>query len=234
MEIFFESSLVEARLGYHFKNKNLLESAFVHRSFFNEHLNAVKEHNERLEFLGDSVLGMIAAEYLYLNLPHLPEGVLSDFRARLVEASSCMHFLQKLEVEPFLLLGKGEKRNAGRGRESILANLFEAIIGAIFLDGGFDAAKKFFLSNFLPEIEYILKEPPRNWKAELQDYSQKKHQKTPIYEVVEESGPSHQKHFRMAVFIDGLESGVGEGNSKKEAQQNAAKNALLKIETDTF
>jgi ribonuclease III len=220
---------VEKKLGYRFKNSNLLAIAFVHRSYFNEHPFEVKEHNERLEFLGDSVLGLIAAEYLYLHLPDLPEGVLSDLRARLVEASSCMHFLQKLNVEPYLLLGKGEKRNAGRGRESILANLFEAIIGAIYLDGGLYAAKQFFLKNFKLEIESILKEPARNWKAELQDYSQKKYQITPVYEVIDETGPAHQKHFRIAVYIDKTECGAGEGSSKKEAQQNAAKDALNKI-----
>lgn len=119
--------------------------------------------------------------------------------------------------------------NAGKGRESILADLFEAVIGAIFLDGGFQKAKEFFFSHFQKEIEEILVQPVKNWKAELQEFSQKKYQKIPIYEVIEESGPPHQKHFRIAVLIDQNKIGEGEGSSKKEAQQKAAADALTRF-----
>ncbi|MCB1181569.1 MAG: ribonuclease III [Chlamydiia bacterium] len=231
MKNFFNSyTEVEHRIDYTFKNKDLLATAFVHCSYVNEHSDEVDEHNERLEFLGDSVLGMIIAEYLYLTFPSTPEGVLSDLRARLVEASTCAYFVQRLKVVEFLLLGKGEQRNDGRGRESILADLFEAILGAIFLDGGIDATKRFFFNNFKAQVEQVIKKPSRNFKAEFQDYAQKMTGFPPTYEVVEEKGPAHEKHFRIVVKIKSVIYGEGEGKSKKEAQQAAAKSALCKIE----
>lgn len=225
------ASQIEAKLDYHFQDRNLLYLAFVHRSFVNENREVVT-HNERLEFLGDSVLGMIMAEYLYRYLPETPEGDLSYLRSRLVEASSCVIYMQKLDVGDYIMLGKGEQRNGGRGRESIMSDLFEAIIGAIFLDGGIDAARRFLFKNFSKEIDEILKMPIRNWKAILQDYCQKKYQQTPHYKVINELGPDHGKIFRVTVNIQDSELGVGEGSSKKIAQQAAAQNALdrLKLE----
>lgn len=221
-------SLIEEKLGYTFKDKSLLALAFVHRSYINEH-REVLCHNERLEFLGDSILGMIMAEHLYLNFPHTPEGELSFLRSRLVEAPSCIHYIQKLDLNKFLLLGKGERMNDGRGRESILSDLLEAIIGAIFLDGGIDAARTFIFHNFSAEIDNIIQTPMRNWKATLQDYCQKKYQATPVYHVLSEIGPDHHKVFKISVKIHDLELGVGEGSSKKEAQQAAAADALKSI-----
>lgn len=218
-------SEIEATLGYSFKQKNLLTLAFTHRSFSNESRNTL-EHNERMEFLGDSVLGMLIAEYLYLNLPSTPEGELSYLRSRLVEAGSCVSYFQKLQLEKHILLGKGERINSGRGRESILSDLFEAIIGAIYLDGGIEAAKQFLFTNFSSEFEAILKTPIQNWKALLQDFCQKTYQQTPVYEVLEESGPDHSKVFKVAVFVNQVQAGIGSGPSKKEAQQAAAKEAL--------
>ena len=223
-------SLIERRLSYSFKNNKLLILAFLHRSFMNENKELVHEYNERLEFLGDSVLGLIVAEYLYLKYPENPEGDLSLMRSKLVEATSCVHYLQKLEVEQFVLLGKGEKMNhLSRGRTSILADLFEAIIGAIFLDGGLKAAKAFFYHHFTLDMESILKKPLRNYKAELQDYSQRTHQKIPMYKVLEESGPDHSKTFHISVFVEETELGSGVGACKKEAQQNAAASALKQL-----
>jgi ribonuclease-3 len=222
------ASEIESKIGYKFKDISLLALAFVHRSFVNEN-REVQEHNERLEFLGDSVLGSLIAEYLYRYLPSTPEGELSYLRSRLVEASSCVAYVQKLHVEEYLLLGKGERMNDGRGRESILADLFEAIIGAIYIDGGIDAARRFLFKNFSPEIEIILKTPVRNWKAQLQDYCQKKYHQTPIYKVMSESGPDHSKTFIISVIVNNEEMGHGEGSSKKEAQQSAAHDALKKI-----
>lgn len=224
--LFTDAPLIESKIGYHFKDKSLLGLAFVHRSFVNENRDTEVHHNERLEFLGDSVLGLVISEYLYKYLPGKPEGELSCLRSRLVEASSCVAYIQKLGIEGHLLLGKGEQRNDGRGRESILADLFEAIVGAIYLDGGLAAAKRFLFKTFSKEIEKILKRPQCNWKALLQDYTQKKHQKTPIYHVVEESGPDHDKSFVVAVTINDEEVGRGTGASKKEAQQSAAGAAL--------
>lgn len=227
--IFEKRDEIEGKLGYHFRQLDYLTLAFVHRSYWNEHQGLVKDHNERLEFLGDSVLGLVTAEYLYCHLPETPEGVLSDLRSRLVEASSCVVYVQKLGITEYLLLGRGEKMNTGKGRESILADLFEALMGAIYLDGGYEAAKMFFFRHFQKETEKILGNPTHNWKAELQDFAQKKFQKTPVYEVIEESGPSHQKNFRIAVFINEQKVGEGSGGSKKEAQQQAAADALARL-----
>jgi ribonuclease III len=220
---------IEKKLNYFFQDRSYLALAFVHRSFINEH-REVTYHNERLEFLGDSVLGLLVAEYLYRNLPLTPEGDLSYLRSRLVEASSCVTYVQKLDLEKHLLLGKGEKMNDGRGRESILADLFEAIIGAIYLDGGIEAAREFLFKNFHDEIEAILKTPLRNWKALLQDLCQKKYQHPPIYQVLEEIGPDHSKVFTIAVLLNDQELGRGKGASKKEAQQAAAEDALSHLQ----
>lgn len=218
-------SAIEAKLHYTFRNRSLLALAFVHRSYINENRDII-HHNERLEFLGDSILGLLIAEYLYLRFPDYPEGELSSLRSRLVEASSCVTYIQKMDLGNYLLLGKGEKMNDGRGRESILADLFEAVIGAIYLDGGIEAAKKFLFNNFSPEIESTLATPLSNWKALLQDYCQKKYQQPPSYRVLEESGPDHNKKFIIAVMIADKEFGRGMGASKKEAQQSAAAQAL--------
>lgn len=220
---------IEAKLGYTFKDKNLLVLAFVHRSFINENRDIIQQHNERLEFLGDSILGMLIAEYLYKYLPSTAEGELSYLRSRLVEAHSCVLYVQSIQLEKYLLLGKGERLNGGRGRDSILADLFEAVIGAIYLDGGLEAASGFLFKNFSKSIESILKTPIRNWKALLQDYAQKKYQMPPYYKVLSEMGPDHSKMFRISVLINDQEMGYGEGPSKKEAQQSAASDALSKI-----
>ncbi len=218
---------IESKLGYTFKDRQLLALAFVHRSFVNEN-KEVGNHNERLEFLGDSILGMLIADYLYRYLPSTDEGELSVLRSRLVEASSCYDYVQKYELGKYLLLGKGEKMNDGRGRESILADLFEAIIGAIYLDGGLEAAKRFLFKNFSYEIDAILKTPIRNYKALLQDHCQKNYQQTPTYKVLSEEGPDHSKIFKICVVVNNQEIGYGQGASKKEAQQEAAGDALAR------
>lgn len=205
---------VEAKLGYKFKEKNLLVLAFTHRSFINE-CRSVDQHNERLEFLGDSVLGLLVSDYLYRHLPTTPEGELSTLRSRLVEATSCMQYVQALGVTQYMLLGKGELMNDGRGRESLQADLFEAIVGAIYIDGGFEEAKRFLFKHFSSHIEEILKTPTQNYKAQLQDYCQKHYQKPPVYQVVQETGPDHSKLFTIHVFVNDEEMGTGEGNSKK-------------------
>jgi len=227
-DILRDAPLIEEKLGHKFRDNSLLALAFIHRSYVNEN-RSIKQHNERLEFLGDTVLGLLIADFLYKERPMLLEGELSYLRSRLVEASTCVLFVQKLEVEKYLLLGKGERRNDGRGRGSILADLFEALVGAIYLDGGLEAAKSFLFDNFSEEIHEILKTPLSNWKALLQDYCQKNFQQTPIYHVVSETGPDHSKHFRVSVSILERELGFGEGNSKKMAQQAAAADALSRF-----
>lgn len=219
---------IESTLGYSFRDRSLLALAFIHRSYVNEHRD-VPQHNERLEFLGDSILGMLIAEHLYRHLPTTPEGELSYLRSRLVEASSCVMYVQKLHLEKHILLGKGERMNDGRGRETICADLFEAIFGAIYIDGGLEAARAFLFNNFSEEINAILKTPLRNWKAVLQDYCQKNFQKAPSYTVLEEVGPDHSKTFTISVSINEQELGRGTGSSKKEAQQAAAGDAVAKL-----
>jgi len=219
---------IESKIGYRFKDRSKLVLAFTHRSFINE-TRDVLVHNERLEFLGDSVLGLLMANFIYGRLPDTPEGDLSYIRSRLVEASSCVDYVQKLNLEDYILLGKGERIHDGRGRDSILADLFEAIIGAIYLDGGIEAAQKFVIGKFNEDIEAIIKTPLKNYKAILQDYCQKMFQQTPRYVVLDETGPDHSKQFRVIVANGNLELGKGIGSSKKEAQQAAAEDAVNRL-----
>lgn len=220
---------IEEILGTVFENKDLLMLAFVHRSYVNEHRDEIDQHNERLEFLGDSVLGLVVADFLFRRLPSYPEGSLSQLRSRLVDATACARFIQKLKLGDYILLGKGEQLNEGKTKGSILADVFEAIIGAMYLDGGFGVARSFICFHFEPEIEEAIGSPTRNYKAELQDYSQKKYQKPPAYRVVEETGPDHAKIFHVIVSLEGQDLGAGMGSSKKEAEQRAAFEALGKI-----
>ena len=220
---------IEEKLGYAFENKDLLVLALIHRSYVNEHRELAGQHNERLEFLGDSVLGVAMADYLYHRLPSHPEGQLSQLRSRLVDASSCAQYLQKLDLPQFILLGRGEKLSEGKTKVSILADVFEALLGAMYLDGGLGIVKSFLLCHFEPAIEAAIGSPPRNYKAELQDFSQKKFQKTPVYKVMQESGPDHAKVFHVMALVDDKEAGIGMGATKKEAEQRAAFDALSKM-----
>ncbi len=222
--------IIEERLGYRFTDRNLLLLAFIHCSFFNENRDLVLSHNERLEFLGDSILGLIVSDFLYTHLPDHSEGDLSHLRAYFVGSTSCASLLQKLNLAEFILLGKGEQLNQGKGRERILADLFEALVGAIYLDGGFAAARTFLLSHFSDELIRATTRPQRNWKADLQDYSQKKYQKLPSYQVLDQSGPDHSKRFMVVVTVGDRKLGQGEGSSKKQAEQVAAEKALTHLE----
>lgn len=221
-----KSSEIESKLGYTFKDKQLLALAFVHRSYYNEHRQELIDHNERLEFLGDSILGLMVSEYLFRHLHKENEGQLSHLKAHLVEAAMCACYLQKLDVGTFLLLGRGEKMNDGRGRETIFSDLFEALLASIYLDGGMDTVKEFFWFHFHEDVQNYLKDPLRNWKAEFQDHCQKKYQRPPSYKVLREFGPDHNKKFEVAACIGDQAIGIGSGSSKKEAEQNAAKQAL--------
>ena len=231
-KLLVEIGVIEERIGYVFNNKELLALAFVHRSFYNEHRSEVSEHNERLEFFGDAVLNILISEYLYASFPAFSEGHLSHVRSYLVEAGMCAKLVQKLSLVEFILLGRGEKINEGKNKESIQADLFEALLASLFLDGGMEVVKVFFWSHFKLDVEELLKEPVRNWKAELQDYSQKKHQKPPVYKVLGEQGPDHSKLFHIAVYLEERELGHGIGSSKKEAEQEAAKEALHTLERE--
>lgn len=218
---------IESQLGCTFKNRQLLIDAFIHPSYANE--NKSLQDNQRLEFLGDGVLGLIVAEYLYQKFPDQPEGFLSNMRSMIVDSSRCSQFLTKLEVGQFLLIGRGERINIARGKERMMADLFEAIIGAIYLDQGLEIAKKIVLTHFVGDFEKILLLPPRNFKAELQELIQKRKKLTPTYRVASESGPDHLKRFVIIVSVEDEDLGIGEGNAKKIAEQKAAEDALQQI-----
>jgi len=226
-ELFSHIGAIQARLGYVFTSEELLVRAFVHRSFLNENKDVGCLDNERLEFLGDSVLNLLVAEYLYNKLPYEAEGRLSSLRSHAVSSSACMRYFEQLELERFILVGRGEAIQAGKGgRSSIVADMFEAILGAIYLDGGLEKAKAFFLSHFQKPLDESLEKPEENWKALLQEFTQKSWQKMPSYKVIEESGPDHLRHFVVAVFLDDSCLAEGTGSNKKEAERSAAKTAL--------
>ncbi|KPK33600.1 MAG: hypothetical protein AMS24_00550 [Chlamydiae bacterium SM23_39] len=217
---------IEKKLNYIFKDKNLLFLSFMHPSFANEN-KYFKKDNERLEFLGDSVLNLIVSSYLYKMFSE-KEGILTFFRSRLVDADSCAFYIKELDIDGFLLVGKGEQED-NRGKKSILADFFEAIIGAIYLDGGYLKAEEFFLNSFKKSIKKILENPIRNYKSEFQNYCQKIYKKIPLYEIIEEKGKEHEKSFKVRVILDNKIFGIGKGYSKKGAEQIAAKEAIGKL-----
>lgn len=218
---------IEERLGYKFQDLSLLEQSFVHKSFLNEHMELVKGSNERLEFLGDSVLGLIISEFLYQKFPEYTEGALSELRARLVESKALQNYIEKLNISSHLIKGKGESREENKA--SLVADLFEAIVGAIYLDGGYENVKSFLFNNFQTEFEATMGAPSRNWKTELQDFAQKKYATKPIYRIVHEEGPDHAKIFHVTVSILEVDRGFGVGTSKKQAETNAAEQAISKV-----
>ena len=216
---------IEERFGYRFTDRALLRTAFTHRSILNEQ-DFTWGHNERLEYLGDSVLELVISDHLYRRFPKWTEGRLSEEKSRLVDAVACGSYLKKLEVEECLVLGRGEIANLGKGRKTLIADLFEAIMGAVFLDGGLDAAARFFFAHFKKEVQAILDEPNVNWKAQLQDLIQKSEHIQPEYrDIVEESDPADQQ-FVVEVWAQERYLARGVGTSKKEARVAAAKAAV--------
>jgi len=221
-------AILEKKLQLEFKNRDLLIEAFCHRSYLNEHPDFPLPHNERLEFLGDAVLELIVTEYLYKKYPEKNEGELTSWRAALVNAKILGELAKELGFNDFLLLSKGEEKETGKARLYILANTFEALIGAIYLDQGYEAAKNFVEKNLiekkLPEIieKGLFKDP----KTRFQEEAQERMKITPTYKVLEEWGPDHAKHFIVGVFLGDELVAKGEGTSKQEAEEEAAKNAL--------
>ncbi len=220
---------LEERLHYTFKNKKWLILACSHSSFVNENRKKTQEHNERIEFLGDSVLGMIVCEFLFENFLECSEGKLSNLKAKLVDAVACHQYIDRLGLNSYILLGKGELQHLHRSERRIYANFFEALVGAIFLDGGFEEAKNFFLYHFKDSIQQILNESVPNFKATLQEYSQEKYHIHPQYILVSETGPEHEKSFTVEVYVNDQVMGQGSGKSKKIAEQAAAENAMKKL-----
>lgn len=209
-----------------FNDLDLLITAFTHRSYVNEHRKTVREHNERLEFLGDAVLELVSTEYLYTRYKD-PEGVLTNWRSALVRTESISAASSRLNFEPLLRLSRGEKQGTSRARAQILANSYEAVIGAIYLDQGYDAAKRFIEDTLLITFEEILK--TGSWmdpKSHLQEIVQSKEGLTPVYKVLSEEGPDHDKAFTVGVFVKGSLKGKGNGPSKQAGQIAAAQAAL--------
>ena len=222
-------SRFEKTAEIYFKNKNLLKQAFTHRSYVNESKNPGLEHNERLEFLGDAVLELVVTEYLYSKYPTATEGDLTSYRSALVNANTLSEIARKLGVNEFLLLSKGEAKDEGRARLYILANTIEAIIGAIFMDEGYEAAKNFISKNVFHLIDKIVEE--KTWldsKSYFQEQAQEHTGITPSYKTLKEEGPDHEKHFTVGVYLGSELVIAGEGNSKQEAEQDAARKALEK------
>ncbi len=222
-------SKLERAVGVTFKNKDLLKQAVVHRSYLNEHPDFGLDHNERLEFLGDAVLELAVTEHLYANYPN-PEGDLTNWRAALVNADMLALLAQRLGIEDFLYLSKGEAKDVNtKARRYILANAFEAIIGAIYLDKGYEVADEFVARAVLPELPLILKEGTyQDPKSKFQELAQEKFGVTPTYKVLDESGPDHARQFKVGLYLKKDLVATGEGSSKHEAQVAAAKEALQK------
>lgn len=210
-----------------FKDKGLLRQAFVHRSYINENKDAGFGHNERLEFLGDAVLELVITDYLYKKYPEKTEGDMTSYRSALVNATTLATVASKLNMNNFLMLSRGEAKDTGRARQVILANTIEALIGAMYLDQGYDSAKDFIYKNISPLIETVLAE--KSWidaKSLFQERAQDIDGSTPLYKTLKETGPDHDKKFTVGVFIKEKMVATGDGKSKQDAEQEAAKKAL--------
>jgi ribonuclease-3 len=219
-------AFAKEKLGSAFNDADLLVTAFTHRSYLNEHRKSVSEHNERLEFLGDAVLELVVTEYLYTNYED-PEGILTNWRSSLVRTESISAAADRAGFEPLLRLSRGEKRGSDRARMQILANSFEAVVGALYIDQGYEAAKRFITESILSTFESILESG--SWedpKSKLQELAQAQDTATPIYKVISEEGPDHDKTFTVGVYVNGKLKGQGTGPSKQTAQQQAASAAL--------
>lgn len=215
-----------AELGFTFEKPEILLTALTHRSYMNEHKKSAKEHNERLEFLGDAILELVVTEYLYKTYDE-PEGILTNWRAALVRTESISAAGGRLGLDKLMRLSRGEKHGSERARQQILANAFEAVIGAIYLDKGYDTAAEFIHRHILSTLEEILTTGSwRDPKSRLQEVAQSMEGQTPVYRVLEEVGPDHDKIFTLGVFIGNTLKGKGTGPSKQMAQQEAAKAAL--------
>ncbi|MCX6766324.1 MAG: ribonuclease III [Candidatus Moranbacteria bacterium] len=217
---------LEKKIKIQFKDGELLQTAVTHRSYLNENRSYKLDQNERLEFLGDAVLELVVTDYLYANFPN-PEGELTNWRASLVNKDMLARVSRSIGVEDFLLMSRGEAKDTGRAREYLLANAMEAIIGAIYLDQGYESAKNFILENIVVNLKEVLESKSYlDPKSHFQEVAQDKEGVTPNYRVLSESGPDHNKKFVVGVYIGDEKIAEGEGCSKQEAQRNAAKAGL--------
>lgn len=223
----FSPEVFEKRLGIDIKNPIFFQEAITHRSYLNEHRSYTLNHNERLEFLGDAVLELVVTEYLYHHYDN-PEGELTAWRAALVNGEMLAGIAKDLGIEEFLLMSRGEAKDTGRARQYLLANAMESVIGALYLDQGYEAAKDFILKNVVTHLPEVLKEGSyADPKSRFQEIAQEKVNITPSYRVLRESGPDHDRHFVAGVYLGEDMIAEGEGKSKQEAQRDAAKKGLL-------
>ncbi|HMP67179.1 MAG TPA: ribonuclease III [Candidatus Paceibacterota bacterium] len=221
---------LEEKIGVKFKDQVLIKQAFTHRSYLNENRNSGLQHNERLEFLGDAVMELATTDYLYKHFPEKTEGDLTSLRASLVNTQTISDVAFELGFNEYLLLSKGETKDTGRARQYILANTFEAVIGAIFLDQGYEVAKYFIYQFLIQKLEKIIENG--SWidaKSKLQEIVQEKNSLTPTYKTIKEDGPDHDKRFTVALFYGEKNIAEGSGKSKQEAEQDVAKKVLLEM-----
>ncbi len=217
----------QEKIGYRFGDESLLRLALTHTSYANESKDKTIGHNERLEFLGDSVLSLTVTEALYRRFGNLPEGELTRIRASLVCEKTLFLMAQEINLGEYLYLGKGEDASGGRGRASVLSDAYEAVIAAIYLDGGLNAAKNFIMPRVRDHLENHTSDIPRDYKSELQEIIQQNHGERISYVIADEKGPDHNKLFKVEVYLNSNRIGEGTAPSKKEAEQMAAKEALL-------
>jgi len=221
--------IIADKIGVTFNDLELLKQAFTHRSYLNENRGSNLQHNERLEFLGDAVMELATTDYLYRSFPNKTEGDLTSLRASLVNTQTISDVSGDLGFNEYLLLSRGEAKDKGRARQYILANTFESVIGAIYLDQGYEVAKLFIYQNLMSRLESIIQKG--SWidaKSKLQEVVQEKLGITPTYKTIKEEGPDHDKQFTVALFYGDKEIDFGEGKSKQEAEQDVAQKVLLK------
>lgn len=218
---------LEKLIGYSFQDQMYVLTAITHRSYLNENREATQDHNERLEFLGDAVVELVVTDFLFKKYPEKPEGELTAVRAALVNTNSLSEAAQKLGVNDFLLMSKGESKDTGRARQYILANVFEAIVGALYLDQGYETAREFIAGQLFDKTERIVEK--RLWqdaKSRFQELAQEHHSVTPTYTTLEQEGPDHDRVFTVGVFLGRDKIAEGQGRAKQEAEQAAAEKAI--------
>ena len=227
----FDFDKTKQILGKDLTDENLFRTAFTHRSYLNEHHECENPSNERLEFLGDAVLQLLSSEFLYKTYPEAPEGEMTNFRSSVVCTSSLAQEAKRMGYGNLLLLSNGEEATGGREREYILANTFEAVLGAIYLDKGLEKCRKFLEKELFSKISNIVDNDIfKDSKSQFQEMAQDKFGVTPVYQIIDSWGPDHEKTFKMGVFIGKENWGIGEGKSKQRAEQAAAESGLKRME----
>lgn len=220
---------LQAKIAIKFKHVALLANAFIHRSYLNEHKDFKGTSNERLEFLGDAVLSLVISKYLYENLPKFAEGQLTQLRASLVRTETLAKLAQNLNLGSYLYLAKGEEESEGRSSNTILANTYEALIGALFLDQGPEVTTRFIQKNILDNWQNLARESVSDNKSKLQEILQRKYHHSPTYKVLRTWGPDHNRRFQVGVFLNENQLGQGQGKNKQTAAQNAARDAISRL-----